>query len=80
MDHRVPAEQHGLVHNAEITGEPVDSIIAVRDHPDLRYCEVGYCLAQAQLDRGYITEMLTAVSGYILNITDYIFIQVRYDI
>ena len=61
------------------TGEPIGSITAVRDHPDQRYCELGYCLAQRYWDNGYMTEALTAVSRYILDFTDYSFIQARYD-
>lgn len=61
------------------TGEPIGSITAVRDHPDQRYCEIGYCLAQRYWDNGYMTEAVTAVSRYILDTTDYIFIQARYD-
>lgn len=61
------------------TGEPIGSITAVRDHPDRKYCEVGYCLSQRYWDNGYMTEALRAVSRYILDTTDYIFIQARYD-
>ena len=61
------------------TGEPIGSITAVRDHPEQRYCELGYCLAQRHWDSGYMTEALTAVSRYILDTTDYIFLQARYD-
>lgn len=61
------------------TGEPIGSITAVRDHPELRYCEMGYCLAQSEWDMGYMTEALTAVSRFILDTTDYIFLQARYD-
>lgn len=46
------------------TGEPIGSITAVRDHPDQRYCEIGYCLAQRYWDNGYMTEAVTAVSRY----------------
>ena len=61
------------------TGEPIGSITAVRDHPDQRYCELGYCLTQRYWDNGYMTEALTAVSRYIMDFTDYLFIQARYD-
>lgn len=61
------------------TGEPIGSITAVRDHPDRRYCEIGYCLSQRYWDMGYMTEAVTAVSRYILDFTDYIYIQARYD-
>ncbi len=61
------------------TGEPIGSITAVRDHPSQRYCEIGYCLSQRFWDMGMMTEALRAVTRYILDITDYIFIQARYD-
>lgn len=61
------------------TGEPIGSITAVRDHPDLKYCEIGYCLSQRYWDMGYMTEAVRAVSRYILDTTDYVFIQARYD-
>ena len=61
------------------TGQPVGSITAVRDHPESGYCEIGYCLSQSQWDHGYMTEALTAVSRYILDVTDYVFLQARYD-
>lgn len=61
------------------TGEPIGSITAVRDHPDEGYCEIGYCLSQRYWDNGYMTEALRAVSRYIFDMTDYVFIQARYD-
>lgn len=61
------------------SGEPIGSITAVRDHPNQRWCEIGYCLSQRYWDRGIMTEALTAVTRYIFDRTDYLFIQARYD-
>lgn len=60
-------------------GEPIGSITAVRDHPERRYCEIGYCLSQRYWDMGVMTEALRAVTRYIFDITGYDFIQARYD-
>ena len=60
-------------------GEPIGSITAVRDHPDQGYCEIGYCLGQRYWDRGLMPEALRAVTRYIFDVTDYVFIQARYD-
>lgn len=61
------------------TGEPVGSITAVQDFPERRYCEIGYCLSQRLWDNGYMTEAIRAVTRYIFDTTDYLWIQARYD-
>lgn len=59
--------------------EPIGSITAVQDFPERRYCEIGYCLSQRYWDQGYMTEAVRAVTRYIFDTTDYLWIQARYD-
>lgn len=59
--------------------EPIGSITAVREYPDSGYCEIGYCLSQRYWDMGYMTEAIRAIVNYIFDITDYDWVQARYD-
>jgi ribosomal-protein-alanine N-acetyltransferase len=59
--------------------EPIGSITAVQDFPDERYCEMGYCIAKDQWNKGLMTEAVKAVVGYIFRNTDYLWIRARYD-
>lgn len=62
------------------TDEPIGSITAVRDHPDQGWCELGYCISQRYWDRGLMTEALRAITRFIFDYTDYVWIQARFDI
>ena len=59
---------------------PIGSVTAVRQHPESGYCELGYCLAQDYWDKGYMTEAIRAVTGYIFTNTPYRRIQARHEI
>jgi ribosomal-protein-alanine N-acetyltransferase len=60
-------------------GEPIGSITAVQDFPEKRYCELGYCIAKDHWGKGYMTEAVRAVTSFIFQNTDYLWIQARYD-
>ncbi|AIZ56233.1 acetyltransferase (GNAT) family protein [Candidatus Methanoplasma termitum] len=59
--------------------EPIGSIAAVQDFPEMRYCEIGYCIGKEHWGKGYMTETVKAVTEYIFRNTDYIWIQARCD-
>jgi len=59
--------------------EPIGSITAVQDFPGKGYCELGYCIAKDHWGKGYMTEAVRAVTGYIFQNTDYTWIQARCD-
>jgi ribosomal-protein-alanine N-acetyltransferase len=59
--------------------EPIGSITAVQDFPERGYCELGYCISKEHWGKGYMTEAVKAVTGFIFQNTDYIWIQARCD-
>lgn len=59
--------------------EQIGSITAVQDFPKEGYCELGYCLAKEYWGKGYMTEAVRAVTGFIFQNTDYKWIQARCD-
>jgi len=59
--------------------EPIGSITAVQDFPDEKYCEIGYCIAKDYWGKGYMTEAVRGVTGFIFRNTDYKWIQARCD-
>jgi len=59
--------------------EPVGSITVVQDFPEEKYCEIGYCIAKDCWGKGYMTEAIRAVTGFIFRNTDYLWIQARCD-
>ena len=58
---------------------PIGSISAVQDFPDRGYCEIGYCLSKDYWNVGIMTEALRAVVQCIFSMTDYNWIQARFD-
>lgn len=59
--------------------EPIGSITAVQDFPEKGYCELGYCISKDHWGKGYMTEAVKAVTGFIFQNTDYSWIQARCD-
>ena len=59
--------------------EPIGSITAVQDFPEKKYCELGYCIGKEYWGKGYMTEALEAVTGFIFQNTDYEWVQARCD-
>ena len=60
-------------------GEQIGSITAVQDFPEEGYCELGYCLSKEYWGKGYMTEAVKAVTGFIFSNTDYKWVQARCD-
>jgi ribosomal-protein-alanine N-acetyltransferase len=59
--------------------EPIGGITAVQDFPERGYCEIGYCLSKDHWGKGYMTEAVKAVTAYIFQNTDYLWVQARCD-
>ncbi|MCL2148139.1 MAG: GNAT family N-acetyltransferase [Methanomassiliicoccaceae archaeon] len=58
---------------------PVGSITAVQDFPGRGYCELGYCIAKDMWGKGYMTEAVRAVTGFIFQDARYDWVQARCD-
>ena len=60
--------------------EPIGSITVVREYPERRCCEIGYCLSQRHWDNGYMTEAIGAIVNYVFDTTAFDFVQARHDV
>lgn len=55
----------------EIDGELCGSIAVMNFSEENRSCEMGYCLSRRMWGKGYMTEALRAVIGYLFENTDF---------
>jgi len=59
--------------------EPIGSISVPQDFPEMKYCEIGYCLSKEHWGKGYMTEAVKAVTEFLFRNTDYLWVQARCD-